>query len=185
MIHSNKSSFRGDWGSGHDFFANFEKTNQELWDLGLKVNISGVQICCKVVGKVMKKAGKGSIINIASDLGVISPNQSIYESDGKGYEGVDFNSPAFYAVSKAGVIHLTKFLATYWAKNNIRVNSISPAGVYRDHNKQFVEKLSELIPMGRMALPQELKGAIVFLASDASSFVTGHNLIVDGGRTVW
>ena len=102
-----------------------------------------------------------------------------------GYKGVNFNSPAFYAVSKAGVIHLTKYLATYWAKKNVRVNCISPAGVYQNHDLSFVKKLSEQIPMGRMALPNEFKGAIVFLASNASSFVTGHNLLIDGGRTIW
>ena len=97
---------------------------------------------------------------------------------------VEFNSPAFYAVSKAGVIHLTKYLATHWAKKNVRVNCISPAGVYRNHDLSFVKKLSEQV-MGRMALPNEFKGAIVFLASNASSFVTGHNLLIDGGRTIW
>ena len=168
-----------------DFFVKYEDTNQELWNEGLRVNLTATQITCKIVGERMAKLAKGSIINIASDIGVISPNQNIYESDEHGYDGVDFNSPAFYAVSKAGVIHLTKFLASYWGKNSVRVNCISPAGVYRDHDTAFVKKLSEQIPMGRMALPNEFKGAIVFLASDASSFVTGHNLVIDGGRTIW
>ena len=168
-----------------DFFSPFEKTDQCLWEEGLKVNLTSTQITCKLIGHKMSVRGKGSIINIASDIGVISPNQNIYEPDDHGYEGVDFNSPAFYAVSKAGVIHLTKYLATYWAKNNVRVNCISPAGVYRDHDPSFVKKLSEQIPMGRMAMPNEFKGAIIYLASDASSFVTGHNLVIDGGRTIW
>ena len=168
-----------------DLFNQFEDTDQALWEAGLKVNLTGTQIMCKLIGPVMVKQGKGSIINIASDVGVISPDQRIYQSDDCGYKGVEFNSPAFYAVSKAGVIHLTKFLATYWANQNVRVNTISPVGVYRDHEAEFVKKLSYCIPMGRMALPNEFKGAIVFLASDASSSVTGHNLIIDGGRTVW
>ena len=168
-----------------DSFAPFEDTDQNLWEAGLKANLTATQLSCKILGKKMVERGKGNIINIASDIGVISPNQIIYESDDHGYEGVDFNSPAFYAVSKAGVIHLTKYLATYWAKKNVRVNCISPAGVYRDHDSSFVKKLSEQIPMGRMALPNEFKGAIIFLASDASSFVTGHNLLIDGGRTIW
>jgi len=168
-----------------DSFAPFEDTDQNLWEAGLKANLTATQLACKILGKKMVVRGKGNIINIASDIGVISPNQNIYEPDDHGYEGVDFNSPAFYAVSKAGVIHLTKYLATYWAKKNVRVNCISPAGVYRDHDSSFVKKLSNQIPMGRMALPNEFKGAIVFLASDASSFVTGHNLLIDGGRTIW
>ncbi len=171
--------------SDGEFFANFEDTNQDLWDAGLKVNLTATQLSCKIFGTMMSNNNKGSIINIASDIGVISPNQNIYKPDKYGYKGVDFNSPAFYAVSKAGVIHLTKYLATYWAKKNVRVNSISPAGVYREHDNSFVKKLSEQIPMGRMALPNEFKGAIVYLSSDASSFVTGHNLIIDGGRTIW
>jgi len=168
-----------------DFFAPFENTDQSLWEAGLKVNLTATQITCKIIGQKMAERGKGSIINIASDIGIISPNQNIYKPDDHGYKGVGFNSPAFYAVSKAGVIHLTKYLATYWAKKNVRVNCISPAGVYREHDPAFVKKLSEQIPMGRMALPNEFKGTIAFLASDASSFVTGHNLVIDGGRTIW
>ena len=171
--------------SNPNFFADFENTDQALWDQGLKVNLTATQISCKILGSKMANKGQGSIINIASDVGIISPNHNIYLPDEYGYKGVNFNSPAFYAVSKAGVIHLTKYLATYWAKNNVRVNSISPAGVYRDHDKAFVKKLSEQIPMERMALPNEFKGAIAYLASNASSFVTGHNLVIDGGRTIW
>tara|TARA_Y100001970_G_scaffold2704_1_gene3184 strand:+ start:36057 stop:36914 length:858 start_codon:yes stop_codon:yes gene_type:complete len=171
--------------SDADFFAKFEDTNQELWEKGIKINLTVSQISCKILGKKMAEKGKGNIINIASDIGVISPNQNIYIPDDNGYKGVDFNSPAFYAVSKAGIIHLTKYLATYWAKNNVRVNCISPAGVFRGHDDSFVKKLSEQIPMGRMALPGEFKGAIIYLCSDASSFVTGHNLLIDGGRTIW
>ena len=147
--------------------------------------MTAIQITCKIIGRKMADRKKGSIINIASDIGIISPDQRIYKPDEHGYKGVEFNSPAYYPVSKAGVIHLTKFLATYWAKYNVRVNAISPAGVYRDHDPAFVKKLSYCIPMGRMALPNEFKGAVIFLASDASSFVTGHNLVIDGGRTVW
>ena len=168
-----------------DFFEPFENMDQKLWKKGIELNLTATQLMCKIVGKKMSKRGKGSIINIASDVGVISPNHTIYEADMHGYEGVDFNTPSFYSVGKAGVIHLTKYLATYWAKNNVRVNSISPAGVYKDHKPGFVEKLSNQIPMGRMALPNEFKGAIAFLCSDASSFVTGHNLVIDGGRTIW
>jgi len=168
-----------------EYFTSFEKLDQKLWDAGLKINLTGTQIMCKLVGTYMANKGKGSIINIASEIGIISPDQRIYQSDDSGYKGVNFNSPAFYAVSKAGVIHLTKFLSTIWAEKNVRVNSISPTGVYRHHDPGFVKKLSQCIPMGRMALPNEFKGAIAYLSSDASSFVTGHNLIIDGGRTIW
>jgi NAD(P)-dependent dehydrogenase (short-subunit alcohol dehydrogenase family) len=171
--------------SDKDFFADFEDLDQDLWDYGLAVNLTATQISCKILGSMMAKKGVGNIVNIASDVGIVSPNHNIYIPDEHGYDGVNFNSPAFYAVSKAGVIHLTKYLAAYWAKRNVRVNSISPAGVYRKHDKGFVKKLSEQIPMGRMALPNEFKGAIAYLSSNASSFVTGHNLVIDGGRTIW
>lgn len=168
------------------FFSPFETGSTGVWNAGLRTNLTGVMLACKVIGPVMVRQGKGSIINLGSDVGVISPDQRIYERDDKtGYGGVPFNTPAFYSVSKAGVIHLTKHLATLWARNGVRVNCFSPAGVYRDHDPGFVEKLVERIPMGRMGAINEYKGAIVFLASDASSFMTGHNLVMDGGRSIW
>ena len=140
----------------------------------------------QAVGKVMKSQQKGVVINIASDVAVISPNHNIYKADERfDYEGVDFNTPIAYSASKAGMLAMTRYLSTYWADDGIRVNSFSPAGVYRDQDPKFVERLSALIPLGRMAFAEEYKGPIVFLASDASSFMTGANLIVDGGRTIW
>lgn len=168
-----------------DFFSPFETYPRELWEDGMRVNLTGTMLVTKHVGGRMALQGSGSIINVASDVGVISPDHRIYQPDGSGYEGVPFNSPASYAVSKAGVIQLTRYLATYWAPKGVRVNAFSPGGVYRDHAPQFVKKLSECIPLGRMAVPNEYKGAIVFLASDASSFMTGANLVMDGGRTCW
>ena len=136
-------------------------------------------------GKIMKNANKGAIVNIASDVAVISPDHRIYEPDEKyDYEGVPFNTPASYSVSKAGVLALTRYLATYWALFGIRVNSISPAGVFNNQDPKFIDKLSS-IPLGRMAYPEELKGPVVFLCSEASSFITGTNIMVDGGRTIW
>lgn len=167
------------------FFAPFEDTSRAVWEQGIEVNLTGTALACQIFGPLMVKQGKGTIINIGSDVGVISPDQRIYESDGHGYEGQDFNTPAFYAVTKAGVIHLTKFLATIWAKKGVRVNAFSPAGVFRNHEEGFYRMLTSRIPMGRMGAINEYKGAIVFLASDASSFMTGHNLIMDGGRTIW
>lgn len=172
--------------SNLDYFAPFEDMPLQLWDDALRVNLTGAMLMTKIVGPLMVRQGKGSIINIASDVGVISPDHRIYQPDEEqGYPGVDFNTPISYAVGKAGVIHLTRYLATYWAPYNVRVNAFSPAGVYRDHDPGFVKKLSACIPLGRMALPNEYKGAIVFLASDASSFMTGANLVMDGGRTCW
>lgn len=185
LINSAAITKQGIENTNADFFAPYEETDPDLWDEGIRATLTSIHITCKIIGQKMVKKGKGSIINIASDIGIISPDQRIYQPDEFGYKGVNFNTPAFYPVSKAGVIHLTKFLATYWAKNNIRVNAISPAGVYRNHDPEFVKKLSYCIPMGRMALPDEFKGAIIFLASEASSFITGHNLVIDGGRTIW
>jgi len=167
------------------FFSPFEKTDRTVWEQGLEVNLTGVMLSCQIFGSQMLSQGKGSIINIGSDVGIISPDQRIYEADDSGYQGVPFNTPAFYSVSKSGVIHLTKHLASLWGPYNVRVNTFSPSGVYRDHDPCFVEKLTSRIPMNRMGAVNEYKGAIIFLASDASSFMTGHNLVMDGGRTAW
>ena len=169
-----------------NFFEKFENYDFKLWQKSLNENLSITFVLTKSVAKYMLKRKKGSIINIASDVGIISPDHRIYEANKKiNYEGVNFNTPLSYSVAKSGIISMTRYLATYWAKKGIRVNCISPAGVYKKHNKKFVEQLSEKIPMGRMAKREELTGAIIYLCSDASSFVTGHNLVVDGGRTIW
>lgn len=168
-----------------EFFAEFEDYRRELWDKGLDVNLTGTMLACQIVGRHMIERRRGAIINIASDVGVVSPDPRIYRPDAHGYAGVAFNSPPFYAISKAAVIHLTKLLAVRWGPYNVRVNALSPAGVYRNHDPAFVAKLAATMPLGRMAHENEYKGAIVFLASDASSFMTGHNLVIDGGRTAW
>jgi len=169
-----------------NFFEKFEKYNFQLWQKSLEGNLSGVFVVTKSVAKHMIKRKKGSIINIASDVGVISPDHRIYEANKKfNYKGVNFNTPISYSVAKSGIISMTRYLATYWAKKGIRVNCISPAGVYKKHDKKFVEQLSQRIPLGRMAKSDELNGAIIYLCSNASSYVTGHNLVVDGGRTIW
>jgi NAD(P)-dependent dehydrogenase (short-subunit alcohol dehydrogenase family) len=155
----------------------FEDFDLEKWNKSLQVNLTGAFLCSQVfINKMIKDKIKGIVINVASDLGVIAPNQTIYEDDVK---------PVDYSVTKHGIIGLTKYLSTYFADKNIRVNSISPGGIYTNQSKEFVKRLSELIPMGRMANKDEYKGAIMFLCSDASSYMTGHNLILDGGRTVW
>ena len=162
----------------------FEHLSLASWNKTLNVILTGTFLCSQMIGNKMLATGLeseycragGVILNIASDLALISPDQRIYD------DGV---KPASYCVAKAGVVNLTKYLATYFAKKNIRVNSLSPAGVYNHQPSEFVSKFAKLIPMGRMAEPDELKGAVVFMCSDASSFMTGHNLVIDGGRTIW
>ena len=162
----------------------FEHLELKSWNKTIDVILNGTFLCSKLVIKKMLGTGLeseycregGVILNIASDLSIISPDQRIYD------DGV---KPASYGVAKAGVVNLTKYLATYLAKKNIRVNSLSPAGVYNNQSEEFVSKFSNLIPMDRMAEQDEYKGAVVFMCSDASSFMTGHNLVVDGGRTIW
>ena len=164
----------------------FEKYDFDLWQKSINGHLSSIFVATKSVAKYMLKRKQGSIINIASDVGIISPDHRIYEPNKKyRYKGVNFNTPISYSVAKAGIISLTRYLATYWAQKGIRVNCISPAGVYKKHNKKFVEQLSLRIPLGRMAKSGELNGAIIYLCSNASSYVTGHNLVVDGGRTIW
>ena len=170
----------------NNYFDKFENYNFNIWKKSLSGNLSSNFITIKSVSKHMLKKKYGSIINIASDVAIISPDHRIYEANKKiNYKGVDFNTTLSYSVAKSGIVSMTRYLATYWAKSGIRVNCISPAGVYKKHNKNFVKQLSDRIPMGRMAKPHELNGAIIYLCSNASSFVTGHNLVVDGGRTIW
>lgn len=171
-------------GSNRAYFAPFEEYDVALWRQALDVSLTGAFLCSQAIGNDMARRHGGVILNIASDVGVISPDHRIYEPQGD-YPGTPFNTPASYAVVKAGLIHLTRYLATYWAKVNVRVNALSPAGVYNDHDERFVKRLTQLIPLGRMATKDEYKGAVVFLVSDASAFLTGFNVVMDGGRTAW
>jgi NAD(P)-dependent dehydrogenase (short-subunit alcohol dehydrogenase family) len=141
-------------------------------------------ICSKVFGQEMAKEGKGVILNVSSDLGVIAPDQRLYQKRGL-IEDEQPTKPVTYSVIKHGLIGLTKYLATYWASKNIRANSISPGGIYTNQKAEFVNRLANLIPLGRMAHEDEYKAAIIFLVSDASSYMTGANLVIDGGRTCW
>tara|TARA_R110000851_G_scaffold236152_3_gene388770 strand:- start:906 stop:1637 length:732 start_codon:yes stop_codon:yes gene_type:complete len=155
----------------------FEHFSLERWNQGINVNLTGAFLCSQVfISKMIEDNIKGVVINIASDLGIIAPDQRIYDGDVK---------PVDYSVTKHGLIGLTKYLSTYYADKNIRVNSLSLGGVYTNQDEDFVNRLSNLIPMGRMASVDEYKGAIVFLCSEANSYMTGGNLILDGGRTIW
>jgi NAD(P)-dependent dehydrogenase (short-subunit alcohol dehydrogenase family) len=177
LINNAAMTAKGGGSRYEKYFAPFEEYPVELWEEALRINLTGTFLVTQAVGRVMLRRGTGVVVNIASDVGVISPDHRIYE-------GQRFNTPLAYAVSKAGIISLTRYLATYWAPK-IRVNSLSPAGVYDGQDPAFVQRLSRLIPLGRMADRDEYKGAILYLVSDASSFMTGANLIVDGGRTAW
>ena len=156
----------------------------DVWDLDIAVGLTGAYRCAKHFGAAMARAGSGVILNIASDLGVIAPDQRLYRRGGLP-EGEQPVKPVTYSVVKHGLIGLTRYLATYWAANGVRANALSPGGVFNGQPDDFVARISELIPMGRMARRDEYRGAIQFLCSDASSYMNGHNVVMDGGRSVW
>jgi NAD(P)-dependent dehydrogenase (short-subunit alcohol dehydrogenase family) len=158
----------------------FETYPEESWDLMMKVNLKGVFLCCQVFGGYMAEHGGGSIINISSIYGMLSPDQRLYE-----YKDKPFFKPAAYSVSKAGVLNLTRYLATYWAGKNVRVNTLTLAGVFNDQDKRFLKKYNEKVPLGRMADASDYNGAMLFLASEASNYMTGANLVIDGGFSAW
>ena len=161
----------------------FETMTYEYWQNGIDAILNGTFLCSQVVGNKMLKQGSGNIINIASDLAIIAPDQRIYENEKLSWEEQNVK-PITYSAAKSAVVGMTKYLAVYFAKKNIRVNCLSPTGVYNDHPEDFVEKLSHIIPMGRMCNIDELKAAIVFLCSPNNTYMTGHNLIIDGGKTI-
>ena len=157
----------------------------ENWNLEISVGLTGAFLCSQIFGTAMADSAKGGcILNIASDLSVISPDQRIYKQ-----KGLSDNSqpvkPITYSVIKSGLIGLTKYLSTYWLGKNIRCNSLSPGGVFTSQTEEFHRKLTNLIPLGRMANKDEYRSAIQFLCSDASSYLNGHNLVMDGGRSIW
>ncbi len=166
-----------------NFFAPFEEYALQDWDEVIGVEVTGMFLCSQAVAKEMEKKGSGSIINIASIYGVVAPDQRIY--DGAVHHGKQINTPLVYSTSKGAVISLTRYLAAYLAKHGIRVNAVTPGGVFNEQNETFVKKYSEKCPLGRMAKPEEVFHAVYFLACDASSYITGHNLVVDGGWTIW
>jgi len=154
----------------------------DAWNADLEVGLTGAFLCSQIIGTEMARRGKGVILNIASDLAVIAPDQRIYRQPGLTEEQQPVK-PVSYSVIKAGLLGLTRYLATYWATNGVRVNAICPGGVYTNQGAEFVQRLSNLIPLGRMAHQDEYKAAVAFLVSDASSYMIGANLVVDGGRT--
>ena len=165
------------------FFAPFENYSLQTWREVMAVNIDGLFLVAQSVGNQMKVQGGGSIIQISSIYGVVAPDQRIYE--GSEYNGRTINTPAVYSVSKAAVLGLTSYLSTSWADSKIRVNTLTPGGIASGQNSEFSTKYSNRVPLGRMGEATELTGALIYLASDASSYVTGQNIIVDGGLSTW
>ena len=162
-----------------------ENFSTERWDSELAVGLTGSYLCSKIFGGLMAEDDKGGVIlNISSDLSVISPDQRIYQQEDLERK-LQPVKPITYSVIKSGLIGLTRYLATYWPDKGVRSNALSPGGVYNNQDKEFVQNLSKLIPMGRMAKIDEYKGAIQFLCSDASSYMNGQNIVIDGGRSIW
>lgn len=162
----------------------FEVLSLDQWQLELGVGLTGAMLCSQVFGSAMARKRRGVILNIASDLSVISPDQRIYRRQDISDEDEQPVKPVTYSVIKHGLVGLTKYLATYWARESIRVNALSPGGVFNAQGDDFVRKLAELIPLGRMARRDEYRAAVQFLCSDASSYMTGQNIVMDGGRSV-
>ena len=181
VLHNNAAGKTADVA---DFFAPFEEFSYRVWQEIMDVNIGGMFLVAQAVGKHMVDRGEGgSIIQTASTYGLVGPDFRIYE--GSQYLGHEITTPAVYSASKAAVVGLTRYLATYWGQQNIRVNTLVPGGIESGQNQHFVDNYGSRTPLGRMARADEMVGAVVYLASDASSYMTGQELIVDGGWTAW
>lgn len=158
----------------------FETYPENSWQAIMDVNLKGVFLCCQVIGGHIAQTGGGSIINISSIYGMLSPDQEIYK-----YMSKPFYKPIAYTVSKSGIYNLTRYLATYWGKKKVRVNTVTFAGVFNKQDKRFINNYSKRVPLGRLARQDEYNGTIIFLASDASSYMTGSNVVIDGGLSSW
>lgn len=181
ILHNNAAGKSNDLNA---FFAPFEEYSLDQWRKIMEVNIDGMFLVAQAVGKQMVKQNSGgSIIQTSSIYGIMGPDHRIYE--GSFYLDRQINTPAVYSASKAAVIGLTKYLATYWANKGIRVNTISPGGIESGQNEEFSKRYSARIPMGRMAHAEEMVGALLYLSSEASSYVTGQNIVIDGGLSAW
>ena len=172
----NNAAFQGK--SGKERQIKFEDLPSSLWDKAISVNLTGIFLSCQEVGKIMIKQKRGVIINIASIYGIVATDQRIYGKSGQ-------NSAVYYAATKSAILNLTRYLASYWNRTGIRVNTLSPGGVENNQGSLFIKNYSYKTMLGRMAQKNEYVGAMIFLASDASSYMTGSNLVVDGGWTAW
>jgi len=181
ILHNNAASKSADLDA---FFANFEKYSLEEWRKIMAVNVDGMFLVAQAVGNRMIEQGTGgSVIQTASIYGILASDKRIYE--GSFYLGRQIGNPGVYTTSKAAVVGLTKYLAAHWADKGIRVNTLTPGGVESGQNDTFKQRYSARVPLGRMAQGEEMVGTVIYLASDASSYVTGQNLVVDGGLSVW
>lgn len=167
--HQNKSHLK---------FEPFENVCEENWDKVIEVNLKGTFLLCQVIGSYMAQRGSGSIVTMPSTYSVVAPNQNLYE-------GTSLGCPAAYSASKGGIDALSRYLASYWASKGVRVNMITPHGVWNNHEEQFEKNFSRFSPMRRMSYNHEVAPALIYLLSDASSYVTGSNMLVEGGWTVW
>ena len=162
----------------------FEDFPEQSWDRVMDVNVKGVFLACQVFGKAMAEAGTGSIINIGSTYGMVSPDHRIYEYKSEN-GGDSFYKPVVYSASKSALVNLTKYIAVYWAKSGVRANLMGLGGVFNNQDDQFMKGYCAKVPMGRMAKEDEYNGTVVYLMSDASSYVTGTTIMLDGGWTAW
>jgi len=172
----NNAAFQGKTGKERQI--KLEELPESIWDKAISVNLTGIFLTCQEVGKIMLKQKSGTIINIASTYGIVAADQRIYGNSGQ-------NSAVYYAATKSAILNLTRYLASYWNRTGIRVNTLSPGGVENNQGNSFIKNYSKKTMLGRMAHKSEYVGAMIFLASDASSYMTGSNLIVDGGWTAW
>ena len=156
----------------------------DMWNQDLAVGLTGAMLCAQVFGEVMEKQGSGVVLNISSDYGLIAPDQRIYKKEGLP-DDQQMVKPVSYSVVKHGIIGLTKYLAIYWADKGIRVNTLCPASLENGQNEEFISKISKLIPMGRMSRPDEYVCTVLYMISDAATYMTGSTIVLDGGRTSW
>ena len=184
LINNAANNPKMEGGSNNMGAIQFHNLPLDIWNDDMAVGLTGAFLCAQVFGTVMEKQGKGVVINVASDYGIISPDQRVYRKEGIPEEE-QIIKPISYSVVKHGLIGMTKYLATYWAKKGVRVNTLCPASLENGQDPEFIQKLSDLIPMGRMSKPEEYPATVLYMLSEASSYMTGATVLLDGGRTIW